>query len=472
MRVSIIGSGYVGLVTAACLAEVGNKVLCCDIDTTKVSQLKNGQSPIYEPGLDELLERNIREQRLNFTTNIEEATNHAELIFICVGTPPREDGSADLRHVLKVAQQLATHMNGFKVIINKSTVPVGTGERVSDEVRRVLVQRNTLHAFTVVSNPEFLKEGAAIDDFLRPDRIVLGTDQTPVGQRALRMMKALYAPFQRHHERLMCMDVRSAELTKYAANAMLATRISFMNELANLAEKIGADIEQVRAGIGSDPRIGFSFLYAGCGYGGSCFPKDVRALIQTGEEAGENLSILRAVNNSNQRQKRVLVEKIIQRFGEDLSNMTFAMWGLAFKPETDDMREASSRTIAAELVLRGATVQAFDPVANETARRAMEEDLATFRQDGPLLGHFEIAKTQEETLFNADALIVCTEWRMFKSPDFLMLSRTLRQKAVFDGRNLYDPALLADYGLIYEGVGRRAEPEDQGMPVEQMRLAS
>lgn len=253
---------------------------------------------------------------------------------------------------------------------------------------------------------------------------------------------------------------------------MLATRISFMNELANLAEKIGADIEQVRAGIGSDPRIGFSFLYAGCGYGGSCFPKDVRALIQTGEEAGENLSILRAVNHSNQRQKRVLVEKIIARFGEDLSNMTFAMWGLAFKPETDDMREASSRTIAAELVLRGAKVQAFDPVANETARRAMEEDLATFRQDGPLLGEFEIAKTQEETLFNADALIVCTEWRMFKSPDFLMLSRTLRQKAVFDGRNLYDPALLADYGLIYEGIGRRAEPADQGMSVEQMRLAS
>lgn len=472
MRVSIIGSGYVGLVTAACLAEVGNKILCCDIDAAKVEQLKNGISPIYEPGLDELLERNLREQRLEFTSSTEEAVNHAELIFICVGTPPLEDGSADLQHVVNVARQIAEHMNGFKVIINKSTVPVGTAERVAEEVRRVLVQRNAPHAYTVVSNPEFLKEGAAIDDFLRPDRIVLGTDQTPAGLRALRMMKSLYAPFQRHHERLMCMDVRSAELTKYAANAMLATRISFMNELANLAEKIGADIEQVRAGIGSDPRIGFSFLYAGCGYGGSCFPKDVRALIQTGEEAGENLSILRAVNLSNQRQKRVLVEKIISRFGEDLSNMTFAMWGLAFKPETDDMREASSRTIAAELVLRGARVQAFDPVANDTARRAMEEDLAEFRQDGPVLGHFEIAKSQEETLFNADALIVCTEWRMFKSPDFLMLSRTLRRKAVFDGRNLYDPVLLADYGLIYEGVGRRAEPADQGMPVEQIRLAS
>ena len=334
----------------------------------------------------------------------------------------------------------------------------------ADELR----QRGVETPYAVVSNPEFLKEGAAVEDFMRPDRIIVGAND----DQAIHLMRAIYAPFQRNRERLIVTDVRSAELTKYAANAMLATRISFMNELANLAEKIGADIEQVRAGIGSDPRIGFSFLYAGCGFGGSCFPKDVRALIQTGEEAGENLSILRAVNHSNQRQKRVLVEKIIQRFGEDLSNMTFAMWGLAFKPETDDMREASSRTIAAELVLRGAKVQAFDPVANETARRAMEEDLAIFRQDGPLLGEFEIAKTQEETLFNADALIVCTEWRMFKSPDFLMLSRTLRQKAVFDGRNLYDPALLADYGLIYEGVGRRAEPADQGMPVEQMRLAS
>ena len=472
MRITMIGAGYVGLVSGACFAEFGVDVTVMDVDPAKIAALHEGRMPIYEPGLDELLERNQREQRLDFSTCIEDAVNHAELIFICVGTPPKEDGSADLQHVVRVAQQIAEHMNSFKVIINKSTVPVGTGERVAEEVRRVLIQRNALHPFTVVSNPEFLKEGAAIDDFLRPDRIVLGTDHTPAGQRALRMMKALYAPFQRHHERLICMDVRSAELTKYAANAMLATRISFMNELANLAEKIGADIEQVRAGIGSDPRIGFSFLYAGCGYGGSCFPKDVRALIQTGVDAGENLSILRAVNNSNQRQKRVLVEKIIQRFGEDLSNMTFAMWGLAFKPETDDMREASSRTIAAELVLRGATVQAFDPIANETARRAMDEDLANFRQDGPLLGHFEIVKTQEDTLINADALIVCTEWRMFKSPDFLMLSRTLREKAVFDGRNLYDPALLADYGLIYEGVGRRAEPADQGIPVEQMRLAS
>lgn len=472
MRVSVIGSGYVGLVTAACLAEVGNSVLCCDIDPAKVRQLQEGRSPIHEPGLDELLERNLREQRLTFTTEMEQACNHAELVFICVGTPPKEDGSADLRHVLNVANSIAQHMNGFKVIINKSTVPVGTGEKVAEEVRRVLMQRRVPHAFTVVSNPEFLKEGAAIEDFLRPDRIVLGTDPTPAGQRALRMMKALYAPFQRHHERLMCMDLRSAELTKYAANAMLATRISFMNELANLAEKIGADIEQVRAGIGSDPRIGYSFLYAGCGYGGSCFPKDVQALIRTGEAAGENLSILRAVNQTNKRQKRVIVEKIIQRFGEDLSNMTFAMWGLAFKPETDDMREASSRTIAAELVLRGATVQAFDPVANETGRRAMEDDLANFSADGPLLGRFEISPSQEDTLINADALIVCTEWRMFRSPDFLMLSRMLKQKAVFDGRNLYDPALLADYGLVYEGVGRRAEPADLEEPVQQMRLAS
>ncbi|WP_370260967.1 UDP-glucose/GDP-mannose dehydrogenase family protein [Limnobacter sp.] len=472
MRVSIVGGGYVGLVTAACLAEVGNNVLCCDIDAAKVQRLNAGQSPIYEPGLEELLQRNLREQRLKFTARIEEAVHHAELVFICVGTPPREDGSADLQHVLNVARQIATHMRGFKVIINKSTVPVGTGERVADELRRGLVQRNALHPFTVVSNPEFLKEGAAIDDFLRPDRIVLGTDATPAGQRALRLLKALYAPFQRHHERMLTMDVRSAELTKYAANAMLATRIGFMNELANLAEKIGADIEQVRAGIGSDPRIGYSFLYAGCGYGGSCFPKDVKALIRTAEDVGQNLSVLRAVNHSNQRQKRVLVEKIIQRFGPDLSNMTFAMWGLSFKPETDDMREASSRTIAAELVLRGATVQAFDPVAGEAARQAMRDDLAEFRQDGPLLGHFEVMNSQDDTLLNADALIVCTEWRMFKSPDFLMLSRTLKHKAVFDGRNLYDPALLADYGLVYEGIGRRAEPPGQGLTVEQMRLAS
>lgn len=472
MRVSVIGSGYVGLVTAACLAEVGNKVLCCDIDAKKVAKLQQGESPIYEPGLDELLERNLREERLGFTCSLEDTVQHAELIFICVGTPPQEDGSADLSHVLTVARQIATHMNGFKVVINKSTVPVGTGEKVADTLRQVLVQRRALHPFTVISNPEFLKEGAAIEDFLRPDRIVIGADASPAGQRGLRMMKALYAPFQRHHERLLSMDVRSAELTKYAANAMLATRISFMNELANLAEKIGADIEQVRAGIGSDPRIGYSFLYAGCGYGGSCFPKDVKALVQIGEQAGENLSILRAVNSSNQRQKRILVEKIVQRFGPDLSHMRFALWGLAFKPETDDMREASSRTIVTELVLRGAHVRAFDPVAGESGRQAITQDLAPFSQDGPLLGRFEVVDSQEATLTDADALVVCTEWRMFKSPDFYQLAQTLRAKAIFDGRNLYDPALLADYGLLYEGVGRRAEPEGAFTAVEQIRLAS
>jgi UDPglucose 6-dehydrogenase len=472
MRVSIIGSGYVGLVSAACLAEVGNHVVCCDLDEAKISMLQTGQSPIHEPGLDELLSRNLREQRLRFTTDLKEAVQFAELIFICVGTPSNEDGSADLRHVLKAANQIARHMQGFKVVINKSTVPVGTGEQVASEIRRALERREAVFPFTVVSNPEFLKEGAAIEDFLRPDRIVIGADPTPSGQRALRMLKALYAPFQRHHERLMCMDVRSAELTKYAANAMLATRISFMNEMANLAEKVGADIEQVRAGIGSDPRIGFSFLYAGCGYGGSCFPKDVRALIQTAEQAGERMSVLRAVNHSNQRQKRVLVEKIIARFGPNLRDFTFAMWGLAFKPETDDMREASSRTIAAELVLRGATVKAYDPVAGQTAFKAIHSDLAQFRQDGPVLGRFEIVDHQDDTLTNADALIVCTEWRMFKSPDFNLLANTLKRKAVFDGRNLYDPALLADYGLIYEGIGRRNTPLIEGLPVEQIRMAS
>ncbi len=461
-----------GLVSAACLAEVGNQVLCCDLDETRIATLRSGQSPIHEPGLDSLLARNVQEKRLSFTSTFDEAVQFAELIFICVGTPSSEDGSADIRHVLKAARQIATHMQGFKVIVNKSTVPVGTAEQVQYEIRKTLEQRDAVHPFSVVSNPEFLKEGAAIDDFMRPDRIVIGADSTPAGQRALRMLKTLYSPFQRHHERLICMSVRSAELTKYAANAMLATRISFMNEMANLAEKVGADIEQVRAGIGSDPRIGYSFLYAGCGYGGSCFPKDVRALIQTAEDAGERMSVLRAVNQSNQRQKRVLVEKIVSHFGPNLRDFTFAMWGLSFKPETDDMREATSRTIATELVLRGATVQAYDPVAGQTAHQAIHRDLEPFRQDGPIPGRFEIMNHPDDTLNNADALIVCTEWRMFKSPDFKLLANTLKHKAVFDGRNLYDPALLADYGLVYEGIGRRNSVRIEGLPVEQIRMAS
>jgi UDPglucose 6-dehydrogenase len=451
MKITIIGTGYVGLVTGACLAEVGNDVLCLDLDSKKIETLLNGGIPIHEPGLLDVVLRNREEGRLNFTTDVEKSVAFGELQFIAVGTPPDEDGSADLQYVLAAARSIGKYMTGFKVVVNKSTVPVGTGEKVRDAITAELARRGVSHPVTVVSNPEFLKEGAAVEDFMRPDRIVVGIESTPEGERAKRLMQALYAPFQRNHDRTMFMDVKSAELTKYAANAMLATRISFMNELANLAELLGADIELVRRGIGSDPRIGYSFLYPGCGYGGSCFPKDVQALIRTAKQAGKHLQVLNAVEEANEKQKYVLVEKVVKRFGENLKGKTFAVWGLAFKPETDDMREASSRTIISALISRGASVQAYDPVAMEEAARVLPKDLETIEGG---LQRIRLVKHKNDALRGADALLIVTEWKSFRSPDFNGIKATLKTPVIIDGRNLYDPALMDDYGLEYEAIGR------------------
>ena len=440
MKVTVVGTGYVGLVTGACLSEMGNHVVCLDIDERKIQLLKDGGIPIHEPGLQAVVHRNVAAGRLQFTTDIEEAVAHGTIQFIGVGTPPDEDGSADLQYVLAAATNIGRHMTDYKVIVDKSTVPVGTADKVKAAVQAALVARGLGDTqFAVVSNPEFLKEGAAVDDCMRPDRIVVGADD----ERAILLMRALYTPFMRNHDRLQVMDVRSAEFTKYAANAMLATRISFMNELALLAERVGADIEMVRKGIGSDPRIGTSFLYPGTGYGGSCFPKDVKALIHTGKEAGMSLGVLQAVEDANDRQKHVLVAKIVKRFGEDLGGRTFAMWGLAFKPNTDDMREAPSRVIVDELVKRGATVRAYDPVAMEEAARVM--------QGIPGL-HF--ASSQADALTGADALVVVTEWKEFRNPDFDAIKAALKQPLIFDGRNIYDPALMRLQGIEYSGIGR------------------
>jgi len=419
---------------------MGNHVVCLDVDVAKIELLNNGGIPIHEPGLEALVHRNAAAGRLQFTTDAKAAVAHGTLQFIGVGTPPDEDGSADLQGVLKAAADIGRHMTDYKVIVDKSTVPVGTADKVRDAVRAALNERG-LHdlEFAVVSNPEFLKEGAAVDDCMRPDRIILGADD----ERAVLLMRALYTPFMRNHDRLHVMDLRSAEFTKYAANAMLATRISFMNELSRLAERVGADIEMVRRGIGSDPRIGTHFLYPGTGYGGSCFPKDVKALIHTGQENGIDLGILSAVERANERQKRVLVDKAVARFGEDLSGRIFAVWGLAFKPNTDDMREAPSRVIIAELVARGARVQAFDPVATEEAQRVLcGVDAVRFCADA------------HDALQGADALLVVTEWKEFRNPDFDHIKSTLRQPVIFDGRNLYDPALMQMMGIEYQGIGR------------------
>ena len=438
MQITVIGTGYVGLVSGTCLAEVGNDVLCVDIDAAKIALLESGGIPIFEPGLADMVAKNRAAGRLSFTTDIAAAMSHASVVFIAVGTPPGEDGSADLQYVLAAARSIGSHLDGYKVIVDKSTVPVGTADRVRAAIADALARRAVSVDFSVVSNPEFLKEGAAIEDFMRPDRIVVGADDP----RAVELMRQLYAPFQRSHERLVVMDVRSAELTKYAANAMLATRISFMNELANLAEKLGADIELVRAGIGADPRIGYQFLYAGCGYGGSCFPKDVRALIKTAHDAGQDLQLLTAVEAANEAQKHVLPEKIVKRFGADLSGRRFALWGLAFKPNTDDMREAPSLVLIEELLARGAAVCAFDPVAMIEARR--------------LLGNrVSFADTPLSALAGADALLVVTEWKEFRSPDFAAIKSRLKQAVIFDGRNLYDPAHLAGAGIEYHAIGRR-----------------
>ena len=453
MKVTIVGSGYVGLVTGACLAEVGNQVVCLDVDASKIETLNTGGIPIHEPGLLEMVARNRAAGRIAFTTDVEKAVAHGEVQFIAVGTPPDEDGSADLKYVTAAARNIGRFMTGFKVIVDKSTVPVGTADKVRAAVEDELGRRGLDHAFTVVSNPEFLKEGAALEDFMRPDRIVLGCASDDAGERARRTMRSLYSPFQRNHDRMLFMDVRSAELTKYAANAMLATRISFMNELANLAEVLGADIELVRQGIGSDPRIGYHFLYAGCGYGGSCFPKDVQALQRSGTEAGRPSRILAAVEAANEAQKSVLVEKLVKRFGEDLSGRRFAVWGLAFKPNTDDMREAPSRVLIGQILARGGSVTAHDPVAMDEARRVMALDFA----DRPaLLERIAYADTPEGALDGADALVIVTEWKAFRSPDFDAMQSRLSAKVIFDGRNLYDPERVAAYDLDYIPIGRPA----------------
>lgn len=443
MKITVVGSGYVGLVTGACLSEMGNHVVCLDVDAHKIEMLRRGEVPIHEPGLADLVRRNAAASRLQFTTDAVLAVGHGTLQFIGVGTPPDEDGSADLTYVLAAAENIGKHMTDYKVIIDKSTVPVGTADKVRQRVHETLQARGVKLDFAVISNPEFLKEGAAIDDFMRPDRIIIGAED----ERATLLMRSIYSPFMRNHDRLLVMDVRSAEFTKYAANAMLATRISFMNELALLAERVGADIELVRRGIGSDPRIGSHFLYPGTGYGGSCFPKDVKALIRSGEEYGVHLGVLKAVETANDRQKHLLVKRVVERFGEDLGGRTFALWGLAFKPNTDDMREAPSRVIVAELAKRGAAVKAYDPVASAEAGRVFEGTPG-----------LSLAKSQSEALEGADALLIATEWKEFRNPDFELIASTLRQPLVFDGRNLYDPALIRSFGIEYVGVGRGAFP--------------
>ena len=439
MKVTVVGTGYVGLVSGACLAEMGNHVVCLDVDADKIALLEAGGMPIHEPGLDRIVARNVAAGRLHFTTDVEAAVAHGTLQFIAVGTPPDEDGSADLQYVLAAARNIGRHMTGYKVVVDKSTVPVGTADKVREAIASALAERGATIDYAVVSNPEFLKEGAAVDDFMRPDRIIVGADDA----QAIRLMRELYAPFQRNHDKLVVMDLRSAELTKYAANAMLATRISFMNELALLAERVGADIEQVRLGIGSDPRIGFDFLYAGCGYGGSCFPKDVKALIHTADESGRALQVLRAVESANEAQKRVLLEKIVRRFGDDLAGRRFALWGLAFKPNTDDMREAPSRVLIAELLQRGAQVQAYDPVAMSEARRVL-----------PVTPALAFAAGAMAALQDADALVIVTEWKEFRSPDFARIRSALRQPVIFDGRNMFAPAVVAEAGIEYHAIGR------------------
>ncbi|MCM2550151.1 UDP-glucose dehydrogenase family protein [Burkholderia glumae] len=455
MKITIIGTGYVGLVTGACLAEIGHDVFCLDVDPRKIEILNNGGIPIHEPGLQEIIARTRAAGRITFSTDVAASVAHGEIQFIAVGTPPDEDGSADLQYVLEAARNIGRYMTGSKVIVDKSTVPVGTAQRVLDVVAEALAARglagSDAHRFSVVSNPEFLKEGAAVDDFMRPDRIIIGVDDDEAGAIAREKMKKLYAPFNRNHERTIYMDVRSAEFTKYAANAMLATRISFMNEMSNLAERVGADIEAVRRGIGSDPRIGYHFLYAGVGYGGSCFPKDVQALIRTAAENGQPLRILDAVEAVNHAQKSVLLAKIEARYGADLAGRTFAVWGLAFKPNTDDMREAPSRTLIASLLARGASVRAYDPVAIDEARRVFALDLAD--QPAAAAGLVFVA-TKEEAVTGVDALVVVTEWKEFKSPDFTHLKSVLNAPVIFDGRNLYEPDAMAELGIDYYAIGR------------------
>jgi UDPglucose 6-dehydrogenase len=439
MKVTVFGSGYVGLVTGACLAEVGNDVVCMDVDSHKIDMLKRGEIPIFEPGLEAMVERNVQAGRLSFTTNAAQAVEHGLFQFIAVGTPPDEDGSADLKYVLAVAESIANHVADYRIVVDKSTVPVGTADKVRERINETLSAVGKQVEFDVVSNPEFLKEGAALDDFMKPDRIIIGTDNP----RTTELLRALYAPFNRNHDRLIAMDIRSAELTKYAANAILATKISFMNELSNLAERLGADIEQVRHGIGADRRIGYDFIYPGCGYGGSCFPKDVSALERTAKEVGYNAQLLTAVEAVNYRQKRVLFEKIMRHYDGDVKGKTFALWGLSFKPNTDDMREASSRVLMEALWEAGAQVRTFDPEAMDECQRIYGERSGLSYCDN-----------QEETLESADALIVVTEWQVFRSPDFDLIKQSLAAPVIFDGRNIYDPVRLHEAGFSYYAIGR------------------
>jgi UDPglucose 6-dehydrogenase len=442
MKIAIFGTGYVGLVTGACLADSGNQVLCIDIDSRKVESLRAGQIPIHEPGLQALVHRNTLAGRLRFSTSAAEGVAHGLLILIAVGTPPDEDGSADLRHVLAVARSIGEHLDGYRVVIDKSTVPVGTADKVRSTIDEALRSRGLVHEFDVVSNPEFLKEGAAVADFMKPDRVIVGTDSP----RAIELLRALYEPFTRNRERLMVMDVRSAELTKYAANAMLATKISFINELAGIAEKVGADIEKVRQGIGSDSRIGYSFIYPGVGYGGSCFPKDVQALAKTAQSVGAGNRLLEAVEAVNATQKQVLFKRISQFFGSSLEGKTIAIWGLAFKPNTDDMREAPSRALLEALWAAGAKVRAYDPVAQSEAKRLYPRECQS--------GAMELCSSSAAALTGADALAIVTEWQEFRSPDFEAVRAALKHPVIFDGRNLYDPTLVARHGLRYFAIGR------------------
>ncbi len=439
MRLTIFGSGYVGLVTGACMAEMGNQVVCYDIDADKIARLNEGDIPIYEPGLEALIERNFEAGRLTFTTDVAAAVAHGLFQFVAVGTPPDEDGSADMQYVLAVARAIGDHMDEYRIVVDKSTVPVGTADKVKAEIDKALAARKKLVEFDVVSNPEFLKEGAAINDFMKPDRIIVGTDNP----RTTELLKTLYEPFNRNHDRVITMDIRSAELTKYAANAMLATKISFMNELANIAEHFGADIEQVRIGIGSDPRIGYHFIYPGAGFGGSCFPKDVRALARSAKDQGYDAQLLKSVEAVNERQKQRVFEKISAHYGGKLKGKTIALWGLSFKPRTDDMREAPSRVLMEALWNAGATVRAYDPESmRETARLYPDNKSLT------------LCDSAAEAIKGADALAIMTEWQEFRSPDFTDMKAALADAVVFDGRNLYEPGTMERFGLAYYAIGR------------------
>lgn len=439
MKVTVYGSGYVGLVTGSLLADVGNDVLCVDIDEEKVASLKKGVVPIYEPGLDDVIKRNVEAKRLDFTTDMARAVGHSEIQFIAVGTPPDEDGSADLRHVVQVANTIGTHMSGRKLVVTKSTVPVGTGDKVEAEINKVLGETGKSFDFSVISNPEFLKEGAAIEDFMKPDRIVIGTED----EYAIQQMRELYSPFCRNRDRLVFMTRRSSEMTKYAANSLLATKISFMNELSNLADRLGANIEDVRMGIGSDPRIGYHFIYPGCGYGGSCFPKDVKALIATADQNGYDAALLRAVEEVNERQKHILFEKLMKEFDNNIKGKTFALWGLSFKPNTDDMREAPARVLMEKIFEHGGFVKAYDPVSMSEARHLYPDEKRL-----TLMG------TATDAVDGADALLINTEWREFRSPDWNKIKEMLVEPVVIDGRNVYDPQTMLDQGFRYSSIGR------------------